>query len=293
MPEPKPIDIGFAGTGLMGAPMAARLIGAGHRVHVWNRTADKLAPLVAAGATAAASPADLARASTVVLICLSDAAAVGAVVFGPDGLIGGRPAMIIDHSSIRPDASRDYAARLRADCGGVWVDAPVSGGVAGAAAGTLAIMAGGDDAAVARAREICAPLYARFTHLGGIGAGQVAKLCNQMIVTANIVAIAECVALARAGGIEAAKLADAFAGGFADSKPLQIMLPRMARHVHEPKIGAADTLIKDIEAIRDLATSANIRTPLADQAGDILKAMMDAGLGKEDITTLIRLYETS
>ena len=138
--------IGFIGLGLMGAPIAMKLIEAGRHVSVWGRSPEKLAPAVAAGAKLSPSPRELAANADVVMLCVTDTAAVETVVFGDDGVAsGGRNgAILIDHSSIRPDATRDMAARLEALAGMAWIDAPVSGGAPGVANKTLVVMCGGD-----------------------------------------------------------------------------------------------------------------------------------------------------
>ena len=290
MNDSKP-RLGFVGTGLMGAPMAARLIAAGYPLTVWNRSREKLAPLVASGAEEASSPAAVADAADAVLMCLADTGAVEAVVFGEHGIAAGNTGLVIDHSSIRPDATREFAARLRDETGAGWVDAPVSGGVGGARDGSLAIMAGGAGPDIDTARTVTAPLCTRFTHMGEVGAGQVTKLCNQIIVACNIVAIAEATQLARAGGVDAAKLSQALKGGFADGIVFQTVQPRMANHVYEPLLGASYTMYKDIAAASDLGGGADIALPLTGAARHALSALMDKGHGGDDICTLITVYE--
>lgn len=290
MKEGKP-RLGFVGTGLMGAPMAARLIAAGYPLTVWNRSREKLAPLVASGAEEAQSPAAVADAAAAVLMCLADSDAVETVVFGEHGIAAGKPPLVIDHSSIGPEATREFATRLRDRSGAGWVDAPVSGGVGGARDGTLAIMAGGAAADIVTARTLTAPLCSRFTHMGDVGAGQVTKLCNQIIVACNIVAIAEATQLARAGGVEADKLSQALKGGFADGIVFQTVQPRMANHVYEPLLGASYTMFKDIAAASDLGRRGEISLPLTGAARDVLRALMDKGHGDDDICTLITVYE--
>ncbi|HPU54004.1 MAG TPA: NAD(P)-dependent oxidoreductase, partial [Burkholderiaceae bacterium] len=181
-----PMNIAFLGAGLMATPMIERLLAAGHAVAVWNRTRAKLDPLLARGATALDAPVQ-AAAADLVLMCLMDAAAVRSTVFGEHGLAaagraGIRARCLVDHSSIRPDATRDLAQTLQARCGLEWVDAPVSGGIAGAAAGTLAIMCGGAQAAFDAARPVLAAYAANITHMGPVGAGQTTKLINQVLV---------------------------------------------------------------------------------------------------------------
>lgn len=269
------MTLAYVGLGLMGGPMAVRLARAGHALRVWNRTAAKCAAAVDAGATLAASAADAARGADVVFTCLSDGRAVEAAVFGQGGIAEGigAGAVLVDFSSMAPDATRAFATRLKAERGAEWVDAPVSGGVAGAEAGTLAVMAGGDAAAFARAEPFVKAMAARFTHMGPIGAGQTTKLCNQVIVGSLMCVIAEAARLASNSGIDALKLPEALAGGWADSKPLQICLPRMVKAIHDPPLGHAWTMLKDLDAARDAARRTNTPLPVSGAAAEIFRTL--------------------
>ncbi len=284
-------NLAFIGIGLMGAPMARRLLDAGHQVAVWNRSRDKLAPLVARGARPATSPAEAARGAEAVMICVTDTAAVEEVVFGAGGIAEGIGAgkILIDFSSIRPDATRRFAARLKAERMAGWIDAPVSGGVPGAEQGTLAIMAGGDAADIERARPIVEPLCARFTHMGPSGAGQTTKLCNQIIVGCNLAVIAEAIKLARDAGVDATRLPECLKGGFADSLPLQIFGARMASGAFEPPLSASETLLKDLDAACDVARQTVTALPMASLASAIFRLLKAQGRGKDDPSTLITL----
>ncbi|MFP6756592.1 MAG: NAD(P)-dependent oxidoreductase, partial [Alphaproteobacteria bacterium] len=166
--------IGYIGIGLMGAPMAKRLVEAGYQVTIWGRTEAKLAPVLAAGAALADSAADVARAADIVFTCLSDTEAVEAVVFGEGGIAAGAGAgkILVDMSSIRPEAAREMATRLRDATGMGWIDAPVSGGVVGSETGALTVMAGGGQEDFDRASPVVAHLAKRFTLMGPNGAGQ-------------------------------------------------------------------------------------------------------------------------
>ncbi|MCX7684949.1 MAG: NAD(P)-dependent oxidoreductase [Acetobacteraceae bacterium] len=269
------MTLAFVGLGLMGSPMAVRLARAGHPLRVWNRTAAKCAAAVAAGATQAASAADAARGADIVFLCLSDSRAVEAAVFGPEGVAEGigAGAVVVDFSSVAPDATRAFAARLKAERGAEWVDAPVSGGVAGAEAGTLAVMAGGDQAACARVEPYVKAMAARFTRMGPVGAGQTTKLCNQVIVGSLMCVIAEAARLAANAGIDALKLPEALSGGWADSKPLQICLPRMVKAIHDPPLGAAWTMLKDLDAARALAQRTNTPLPVSAAAAEVFRTL--------------------
>ena len=169
--------------------------------------------------------------------------------------------LLVDHSSLEPTATRDMAAELEFRCGMRWVDAPVSGGTAGAEAGTLAIMAGGRAEDVERVRPILMNLGQRLTHMGEVGAGQVTKVCNQMIVACNALVIAEVVALAERAGVDASLLAPALAGGFADSRPLQILAPQMAASEFEPVKWHVRTLLKDLDTAVKLSREQGRRRP--------------------------------
>lgn len=229
-------SLGFAGIGLMGLPMCRRLLAAGYPLTVWNRNPEKCAPLVAAGARQVATPAQLCADADLMLMCLANTEVVREVVFGPQGIAQGARAgqLLLDLSSLEPTATREMAAELAASRGVAWVDAPVSGGTPGAEAGSLAIMVGGEATDVERVRPVLLTLGQRVTHMGAVGAGQVTKACNQMIVACNALVIAEVVALAERSGVDARLIAEALAGGFADSKPLQILAPQMAESRFEP-----------------------------------------------------------
>ncbi|QGZ61403.1 NAD(P)-dependent oxidoreductase [Paraburkholderia acidisoli] len=286
--------LGFCGPGLMGAPMIGHLLRAGHAVQVWNRTPAKAEALVAAGASVAPAPRALAVNADVVLLCVADAAAVEAVVFGEQGLLGAGAAVrtrcIVDHSSIPPDVTRALAQRAAA-LGVAWVDAPVSGGVAGAQNGTLAIMAGGAAADVEAVAPILSAYAARVTHMGAVGAGQTTKLCNQAIVTATVCAIAEAVSLARRSGIDAAKLPEALAGGWADSTLLRTFVPRMTQDGLEP-IGALRTFQKDVETIAAAAAQTGTPMPVSGAVQQILRLGAAMGLADADFSGFVEILQT-
>lgn len=290
MASDKPI-VAFLGLGLMGLPMSVRLLAAGYRVHVWNRSRPKILPALEKGAIEAATPRDAARTAEVVMICLTDTRAVEEVAFGADGLAEaeGRGKILVDHSTIRPDSTRIFAERLASRSGMQWVDAPVSGGVKGAQDGTLAIMCGGHKEAIERVRPILAAYSRNVTHMGPAGAGQTTKLCNQIIVGSTLAVIAEAVTLAQNSGVDAAALPQAFAGGFADSKPLQTWVPRMVNGYND-SIGAANTLLKDLDVIADVARATGTPIPMAGLAREIFRTLAAQGRGDEDPAALIELY---
>lgn len=289
------IKLGYIGIGLMGEPMTMRLLSAGHDVGVWNRSRDKLARVVEAGARRAESPADLARGCDVVMMCLTDTGAVEKVVFDEDGVAAGANdgAVLVDFSSMDPEATRAFGARLKLETGMGWVDAPVSGGVPGAREGTLAIMAGGESADVERVRPVIAHMAQRFTHMGPLGAGQTTKLCNQVIVGCQLAAIAEAVRLAEGAGVDAAKLPEAMKGGFADSIPLQLFAPRMAARSFEPPLGHIHTMLKDLDNAGDASRRAGAPLPMTATARELLRQMQARGRGDACATALIELYDGS
>jgi 2-hydroxy-3-oxopropionate reductase len=292
------VELGFCGPGLMGAPMIRHLLKAGHRVHVWNRSRDKAEALAGDGARIAETPGALAACADTVFLCVSDAAAVEQVVFDAEqGLVsaaelaagGARVRCIVDHSSIAPAATRGFAQRASA-AGIGWVDAPVSGGVAGAVAGTLAVMAGGAAADVEAVTPLIRAYAARVTHMGTAGAGQTAKLCNQAIVTSTVAAIAEAVSLAQRSGIDAARLTEALAGGWADSVLLQTFVPRMTQRV-EPPIGALRTFQKDVDTIAATAYETGTPMPVSGAVQQILRLAAAMGLADADFAAFIDVLQ--
>ncbi|WP_339410010.1 NAD(P)-dependent oxidoreductase [Pseudomonas sp. EA_35y_Pfl2_R5] len=284
--------LAFAGIGLMGLPMTQRLLAAGYPLSVWNRSPDKCAPLQALGAQTVANPAQLCAQADIVMLCLANTEVVREVVFGPSGIVEtGKPGqLLVDFSSLEPAATREMAAELHARCGMHWVDAPVSGGTPGAANGTLAIMAGGRFEDIERVRPILAHLGQRLTRMGDVGAGQVTKVCNQMIVACNALVIAEVVALAEQAGVDASLIAPALAGGFADSKPLQILAPQMAESQFEPVKWHVRTLLKDLDTAVKLSQQIGSSTPLSGLAAQLMRQHGSQGNLECDPATLVQLY---
>jgi len=281
--------LGFIGIGLMGKPMSLRLLAAGYALTVWNRSRDKLAPLTAKGAHAADSPAAVARAADVVMLCVTDQHAAEEVLFGAEGVAAGGTAgkLVVDFSSIAPAAARAFAERLERECGMGLVDAPVSGGTVGAEQGTLAIMAGGRPEHIERARPIVAHLAQRFTRMGDAGAGQVTKLCNQVIVGCLFPVIAEAVRLAEAAGVDANALPQALKGGFADSLPLQVFGARMAARQFAPPLGAVSIMLKDLENAAAVAKDARVPLPMARTAAELYRLLVAQGRGAEEPSVLV------
>lgn len=284
MPDPK---IGFAGTGLMGTAMVLRLLGAGHGVTVWNRSVEKTKAAVDNGARLAASPRDLASDCDVVMVCLTDARAVEAVVFGPQGIAEARgPKFLIDFSSMDPDLTRRFAQRLKSLNGMSWVDAPVSGGTPAAAAGTLTVMAGGEADDVAAVMPLIEPLAQKITHMGPSGAGQMTKLVNQVIAGCTMAVVAEAVNFAARTGVDAGRLTDALAGGFADSKVFQLLAPRMAARQFEDPLGTVAMMLKDLDTV--VAKGDGVAAlPMTDAAIALMREAAEQGHAEEDISTIV------
>ncbi|MCT7358391.1 NAD(P)-dependent oxidoreductase [Thalassolituus pacificus] len=284
--------IGFIGMGLMGVPMSLRLLAAGYSLSVWNRNASKTEAARQAGARVANSVAQLVADSDVVMLCVTDTAAVEAIVFGDDGIAANARSgqILIDFSSIEPEATRQMAARLTSACGMHWVDAPVSGGVAGAEQGMLAIMAGGDEALIDRLRPLLAPLSQRVTRMGPVGAGQVTKICNQMLVSCNVLVMAEVMALAEKAGVDALQIPAALKGGFADSVPLQLTGPRMAERDFDPVKWHVKTLLKDLDMANDLARIMKSAIPMAGLGAELMRLHASQGNAEKDPCTLVTMY---
>jgi 3-hydroxyisobutyrate dehydrogenase len=283
--------IGYIGIGLMGAPMATRLVGAGYHVTIWGRSEAKLAPVLAAGAHRADSAADVARAADIIFTCLSDTEAVETVVFGDDGIAAGAAAgkILVDMSSIRPEAAHEMATRLRDTTGMGWIDAPVSGGVVGSETGALTVMAGGWDEDFETVRPVVEHLAKRFTLMGPNGAGQATKLINQVFVGTVVAVLSEAAALAHRAGIDAARIPEALAGGRADSLPLQQFFPKMVSgdffiesHVR--------TMMKDLDAVQAMARETGTAMPMTAMAAEIHRLMCQRGHGDEDGAAIARLY---
>jgi len=282
--------LGFIGIGLMGEPMTLRLLAAGYKVNVWNRSPEKLNAVIKAGAIAYKSLNHLVQQSDIILLCLADSPIVEKIVKEHILDNGSAGKLLIDLSSTHPETTLQLATLLQETCQMEWVDAPVSGGVAGAKEGSLAIMAGGTETNIAIARDILKPLYKQLTHMGQVGSGQVTKICNQMIVSCNVLVIAEMMALAEKSGVDTHKIAPALAGGFADSKPLQILAPEMAESRFTPIKWRVKTLLKDLNMATDLANKQKTATPLSALAAQLLQLHGSHNFLDQDPSTLIKLY---
>ena len=280
--------IAFLGMGLMGSRMATRLIQAGFSVAVWNRTASACDVLIDMGATALELQ-DIGQ-YPIILTCLADDAAVQAVYDQIQVQLCAQQ-VIVDFSSLSVDQTKALAGQAQLHQV-QWIDSPVSGGTAGAEQGTLVIFAGGDLQTIQDLSLIYNVLSQRVTRMGETGTGQATKICNQLIVAANSTLIAEAVALAAQTGVDTTLLAPALAGGFADSKPFQILTPRMATHTFEPVQWKVQTLSKDLNNAVQLAEQFNLNIPVAKQALSQLQSHQNKGYAEADLATVIQLVES-
>ena len=286
-------NISFLGAGLMGKPMASRLLDGGFSVTVWNRTPDKARPLAERGASLAETPVDAAQGAEIIITMLTDGAAVADVLFKQGAADAMRPGgLVIDMSSIRPKEARTHAARLK-QRGIGHLDAPVSGGTLGAVEGTLAIMVGGEMADFQRAQAVFARM-GRATLVGPAGAGQLAKLANQAIVAINIGGVAEALLLAAAGGADPAAVRQAIRGGFAESRILEVHGARMLQRDFVPG-GQITVHIKDLNNILEAAHEAGLHLPVSETMLKLMTAVRDelAGGRYDHSAVLLALEQMS
>ena len=283
--------LGFIGLGAMGRPMAMHLLRAGHEVAVWARRPESAQPLLEAGAVWCATPADLARCAEIVFTMVTTGVDVERVVLGPAGLIEGfeHGSILVDMSTIAPGTARSIAQRLAAR-GVEMLDAPVSGGEAGAIAATLAIMVGGNADVLARVRPLFAALGKSVVHVGDRGAGQVAKACNQMIMVGFIQAVAEALHLAQAAGADPAKVRQALAGGSAGSRVLEVFGGRMVERDFSPGVEAR-LHHKDYGILMAEACRLGVPLPVSAQVWQQLNALMANGRGRLDTASLLSVLE--
>lgn len=283
--------VGFVGLGIMGQGMARNLMKAGYTVHVWNRTASKTEPLAAEGAHPEASPADVAAQCDIVVTCVSDTPDVEAVLLGDGGIIhGAKPgALVIDCSTISPQATRDFAAQL-SEQGIRMVDAPVSGGSEGAAKGTLTIMVGGADEDVERAKPVLQAMGKTITHIGEIGSGQVVKAVNQVLVVGNCLAMCEALLLAQAGGVDLQKTFDAISQGAAGSWMFTNRAPQIIRRDWRPGFTIA-LQQKDLRLVLDAADELGVPLPGTSLIFQLYRTLEARDLGLEGNHALVKALE--
>lgn len=275
--------------------MVRHLLADGYSVVIWNRSREKCSSLVSEGAVLASSVVELVRNCDIVMLCVSNTQVVEEVVFGEGGVIESirKDQMLVDFSSIDPQATRLFARRLATHCGAEWVDAPVSGGVAGAEDRSLAIMVGGEAEVIDRLRPVLSSFSQRITHMGPVGSGQTTKVCNQMLVSCNVLVMAEVLALAEKASVDSRKIPEALEGGFADSIPLQLTGSRMANREFAEVKWHVKTLLKDLNLARSLSMSKSAETPMTRLAAELMDSYVEMGYADKDPSTLIQPYITN
>lgn len=288
--EKKP-RIGYVGIGLMGLPMTRRLLERGYTVTVCDIDASRTAAAREAGATVAGSPAEAVRGNDLVLLNLPTTDAVAQVAFGSEGVASALapPQIVVDFSTVKVDKGRAFAAQLREQTGCGWVDAPVSGGPPAAAAGKLTVMAGGEAADIERVKAMMADVAGQFTWMGPPGAGLVAKMINQLIVGCGHAVMAEAAVLAESAGIDAARIPECLAGGYADSSVLQKIYPRIVARDFAPQ-GYARQMLKDLEMLSEYGGALKSPMPMAGQALSLYRMLVHLGHAELDTAAIYKLY---
>lgn len=282
--------IGFIGLGLMGRPMAKNLLKAGYPVIVTSRSQGPVDDVVASGATRAATPAEIAAKATRIITMVPDSPDVELVLAGPDGVFSAMQpgTIVIDMSSIAPGTARALAARA-ASLGGSLLDAPVSGGDIGAINGTLSIMVGGDRASFDAVKPILDVLGnpEKVVYIGESGAGQICKLCNQMVIGGTLAVVAEALALARRSGVDAWRVREALLGGFAQSRVLEVHGERALKNTYKPGF-YTDLFAKDMRNVAGSLAETNTPAPVTAVVQQLLHATMAAGHAKDDNSVLAK-----
>jgi 3-hydroxyisobutyrate dehydrogenase len=288
MPE---TGVGFVGIGLMGQGFTRRLIERGHRVVGFDIDAEKTKAASGWGVKPAGSAAEVARACDVILVSVTNTAAVEDVALGANGVVAagrGEGKIFVDHSTTELEATQRVASALASSCGMMFVDAPVSGGPGAAKNGTLAIMAGGVEAAIARIAPLMGDL-GQMTHMGPVGTGQATKLVNQTLVLTNYCVLAEALRLAEAYGVDARRIPQALAAGHAGSNLLAAAFPQMADADFAPR-GFARQVLKDLEMLQSAAREKHVAMPMASQALTLYRLLVAAGKSELDATAVVTLY---
>jgi 2-hydroxy-3-oxopropionate reductase len=286
------MQVAVVGVGVMGGAIAGRLLDTGAALTVFDVAADKTAALAARGARVAVSAQAAAAAAEFVITSLNSADIVERAVFGATGVSAAatRDKLLIDMSSIDAARTATMAARLEAETGMGWVDAPLSGGAPAAVRGALTLMIGGSDANVARAMPLLAQLSQRATHLGACGAGQTVKLINQIFCAAHFFAVAEAVRFAESHGVDAAQIPAALAGGRADSRIMQEFMAKMARRDFTPT-GRIDNMLKDLETVQAAALAKRVPLPVTSLITDLHRLLVAGGYGAADSAEYMRLFD--
>lgn len=283
--------VGFIGLGIMGRGMANNLLKAGFAVRVWNRTASRMEPLVEAGAQAGSSPADVAANSDIIITCVSDTPDVEKVILGEDGVIHGAKAgaLVIDCSTISPQATREIAAKLN-EKGIHMLDAPISGGSEGAAKGTLSIMVGGDEEQFQRAMPVFEAMGKTITHIGPVGTGQTVKLVNQVLVVGNCLAMCEALLFAQAGGVDLQKTFDAISQGAAGSWMFTNRGPQIIKRDWRPGFTVA-LQQKDLRLVLEAADEMGVPLAGTSLIFNLYRTLEARGLQEEGNHALIKALE--
>jgi 3-hydroxyisobutyrate dehydrogenase-like beta-hydroxyacid dehydrogenase len=286
------LKLGYVGVGLMGLPMVKRLAPLGYAIRAYDIVPAQVKAAAAAGASAAASPADVVQGADLVLINLPTTDAVEQAVFGDKGVASALkpPQVVVDFSTIKVDKCKAFGAKLRQQTGCGWIDAPVSGGPPASGSGTLTVMAGGEAADIERANPLFADVAGRFTHMGAPGAGMAAMMLNQLIVGAGHAVMAEAIVLAEAAGIDAARLPECLAGGHADSSLLQKLYPRMQKRDYAP-MGYVRQLLKDMEMVSEFAAGLKSPTPMMGEALQLYRILAHLGHTELDTCAVLKVYE--
>jgi 3-hydroxyisobutyrate dehydrogenase len=284
--------LGYVGVGLMGLPMVKRLLSRGHVVSAYDILPEKTEAARAAGAKAAGSPAEASAGAELVLLNLPTTDAVEQAVFGERGVASAvrPPQVVVDFSTVKVEKGKAFAERLKSKTGCGWVDAPVSGGPPASGAGTLTVMAGGEAADIARVKPLMADIAGHFTHMGPPGSGLVAKMINQLIVGCGHAVMAEALVLAEAAGIDAARVPECLAGGYADGSMLQKLYPRMVKREFAPQ-GYARQLLKDLEMVNEYAGGLKAPVPMTGEALSLYRMLVHLGHSELDSTAIFKLYQ--
>jgi 3-hydroxyisobutyrate dehydrogenase-like beta-hydroxyacid dehydrogenase len=287
--DARPFALGYVGVGLMGLPMVQRLTKLGWRVHAYDIVPERVAQ---SGAQPCGSAADAARDVDIVLLNLPTNDAVVDAVFSKKGLVEvlRAPQLVVDFSTIPVEACRGHAARLEKETGCRWVDAPVSGGPPASAAGTLTVMAGGAEDDLSRLALLMRDIAGRCTRVGPVGAGLAAKMINQLVVGVGHAMLAEAVALCEKAGIDAARIPDCLAGGYADSNLMKAYWPRMVQRDFAPR-GYVRQLLKDLEMVAKWAGGLEATTPMLTQALFLYRELGKRGHAELDSSAIRKLYD--
>jgi 2-hydroxy-3-oxopropionate reductase len=282
--------IALIGAGAMGGAIGTRLLKTENSLTVFDLDSERVAALTAKGAVAAGSAAEASRDVDFVITSLNASHIVERAVFGEGGIAHGaaRGTVIIDMSSIAPDATRDFAKRA-AEIGLAWVDSPLSGGAPKALTGELTLMAGGTAEDVARAHKALKHVASNYTHMGPSGAGQTTKLINQVLCGLGFLAVAEAAQLAMDAGVDAEKIPQALKGGRADSALLQEYLPRFVTKDYR-RTGRIDNMVKDLNAVNDLARQTGTSMPMTALCAEVHRMLTAAGLGGEDQAAVMEFF---